>query len=75
MYVQYNKKVCQQVVYYTRSDFCLAGLNLTLTFNLIAHFRNKLVEYLDYYSNRRIKNKAKGITRCPQAIIPFYYLI
>jgi transposase InsO family protein len=30
-------------------------------FESIEHFRAELVEYLDYYNNRRIKAKLKGL--------------
>ena len=31
-------------------------------FDSLEHFRAELVEYLDYYNNRRIKSKLKGLT-------------
>ncbi|HEX3038072.1 MAG TPA: IS3 family transposase, partial [Oscillospiraceae bacterium] len=30
-------------------------------FDLIEHFKAELVDYLDYYNNRRIKAKLKGL--------------
>lgn len=31
-------------------------------FNSMEHFKEELIEYLDYYNNRRIKEKLKGLT-------------
>ena len=31
-------------------------------FSSMEHFRQELLEYLDYYNNRRIKLKSKGLT-------------
>ena len=31
------------------------------TFDSIEHFKAELVDYLDYYNNRRIKAKLKGL--------------
>jgi putative transposase len=31
-------------------------------FNSMAHFREELIEYMDYYNNQRIKVKLKGLT-------------
>ena len=28
------------------------------------HFKLELIEYLNYYNNRRIKGKAKGLAAC-----------
>lgn len=30
-------------------------------FSFMEHFKKQLLEYLDYYSNRRIKAKRKGL--------------
>ena len=36
------------------------------------HFKLELIEYLDYYNNRRIKGKAKGLAACnSQTASPF----
>ncbi len=36
------------------------------------HFKQELIEYLDYYNNRRIKAKAKGLAACnSQTTSPF----
>ncbi|MBR1841684.1 MAG: IS3 family transposase, partial [Oscillospiraceae bacterium] len=31
-------------------------------FDSLEHFKSELVDYLDYYNNRRIKLKLKGLT-------------
>ena len=31
-------------------------------FDSLEHFKNELIDYLDYYNNRRIKLKLKGLT-------------
>ena len=40
------------------------------------HFKQELVEYLDYYNNRRIReSKTKGLAACnSQTTSPFGYL-
>lgn len=30
-------------------------------FDLIEHFKSELIDYIDYYNNRRIKKKLKGL--------------
>ena len=31
-------------------------------FNSIEHFKKELIEYIDYYNNKRIKGKLKGMS-------------
>ena len=31
------------------------------TYCALSHFKQELIEYLDYYNNRRIKTKLKGL--------------
>ena len=41
-------------------------------FQSMEHFKQELVEYLDYYNNRRIKAKPKGLAACnSQTTSPF----
>ena len=41
-------------------------------FQSMEHFKQELVEYLDYYNNRRIKVKSKGLAACnSQTASPF----
>ena len=44
-------------------------------FQSMEHFKQELVEYLDYYNNRRIRAKRKGLAACnSQTTSPFGYL-
>ena len=38
------------------------------------HFKLELIEYLDYYNNRRIKAKLKGLAACTTDGKPFRLL-
>ncbi len=41
-------------------------------FKSMEHFKQELIEYLDYYNNRRIKTKLKGLAACvAQTASPF----
>ena len=46
-----------------RQDFRWSGEDAALTqeFESMEHFKQELIEYLDYYNNRRIKAKRKGL--------------
>ena len=37
-------------------------------FESVEHFEQELLDYLDYYNNRRIKAKLKGLPPVPPAI-------
>ena len=43
------------------TEFRLFGEKLYLSPILDLHFKQELIEYLDYYNNRRIKAKRKGL--------------
>ena len=43
------------------TEFSLFGEKLYLSPILDLHFKQELIEYLDYYNNRRIKAKLKGL--------------
>ena len=43
------------------TEFSLFGEKLYLFPILDLHFKQELIEYLDYYNNRRIKAKRKGL--------------
>ena len=51
-----------------RFSICTAAIGLLKSellylqeFQSMEHFKQELIEYLDYYNNRRIKTKLKGL--------------
>ena len=58
----YLLALLNSVIYFFGFGLLKSELLYLQEFESIAHFKKELIEYIDYYNNKRIKGKLKGMS-------------